>query len=211
MHDTGLSRKQEVKAEVFTSLATCYNAPDAELTAAVHKLSNNVPQCYVPCCQGVKDLQQAFMASSLHSLRVDHAQLFVGPFQLAAAPFGSVYLEQRQALMEESTHQVRELYRQAGLELDPAYNSPPDHISAELEFLGYLLILQDKAEAAEQEQILELSRRFLGQHLGAWIEPFTNVMEKGAGTEFYQALARLSRQLVLQEVSTHLERSEAIG
>ncbi|MFP4481041.1 MAG: molecular chaperone, partial [Desulfohalobiaceae bacterium] len=67
------------------------------------------------------------MVSSLHRLRVDHAKLFVGPYQLAAPPFGSVYLEQRQTLMGESTQMVKELYRQAGLEMDPEYNSPADH------------------------------------------------------------------------------------
>ncbi|MFW6401427.1 MAG: molecular chaperone TorD family protein [Desulfohalobiaceae bacterium] len=160
---------------------------------------------------GLEDLRQAYLVSSLHRLRVDHAQLFVGPFQLAAPPFGSVYLEQRQTLMGESTQMVKELYRQAGLEMDPEYNSPADHISAELEFLAYLLLLQGKLQTEEKDQVLELCRRFLHHHLGARIEPFTSLVEQGAGTDFYQALARLSRQLVLQEARAYLDPGPSRG
>ncbi len=206
-----MTKEYHSRVEVFKALAVCYAEPDPDLTRSVKKICNGVPQCYVPCCQGAEDLRQTFLASSLHRLRVDHAQLFVGPFKLTAPPFGSVYLEQRQTLMGESTQKVKELYRQAGLEMEPEFNSPPDHIAAELEFLAYLFILQDIVEPGDvdKQRVAGLCSQFLEQHLGAWIGPFTSLVEKGAGTNFYKSLARMSRQLVKLELSAHLQVGQA--
>lgn len=202
---------EEDKVEVFTALAACYAEPNPDLTRSVKKICSGISQCYAPCCQEAEDLRQAFLTSRLHRLQVDHAQLFVGPFQLSAPPFGSVYLETQPTLMGDSTKNVKELYKEAGLEMGPEFNNPPDHISAELEFLAYLLLLRNTvdSENEDQERVAGLCRYFLQQHLGAWIGPFTSLVEKGAGTDFYKSLARMSRQLVQLELRAHLQVGQA--
>ena len=64
--------------------------------------------------------------------------------------------------------------------------------AAEIEFL-YLLIYRDAP--------VDLRKRFLGEHLGKWVRPFTQAVHVGAETAFYRELARLTDGLIAMEAS----------
>ena len=53
----------------------------------------------------------------------------------------------------------------------------------------------DEAAATEQ-----LRQRFLSEHLGAWIEPFSAAVTANAQTAFYRELAALTRSFVQAEM-----------
>ncbi|MEW5722151.1 MAG: molecular chaperone TorD family protein [Thermodesulfobacteriota bacterium] len=133
----------------------------------------------------------------MHSLAQDHAALFVGPYQVIAPPYGSVYLEGGRQVMGVSTLAVAALYSEAGLDLAPGLAEPPDHISAELEFLAHW---GERALVAlaygDEEAAAACFRRqagFFHGHLGAWAPEFTSRVENGAATGFYRELARCTR------------------
>lgn len=186
-------------SDAFLVLAACYAQPVSGLAGMLDRL------CAVDALpdgisrHGIGELKNCFEASDLDELRLDHARLFVGPFALAAPPFGSVYLEGRRTLMGASTQDARKIYREAGLDMAVDFNNPPDHIIAELEFVAYLYSALQSADADAACTLHSLQRRFLQDHLGAWVEPFTRQMEQGAETTFYRLLGGLTREMVRAE------------
>ena len=91
------------------------------------------------------------------------------------------------------------LYREGGFVIAEAFTEVPDHVAAELEFL-YLLnsrLGDPLVETGERDRLTALERRFLHEHLGRWITPFTEAMGKGAGTDFYGKLSALTRGFIL--------------
>lgn len=189
------------RADAFAVLAACYAEPEPGLASSLDRLCRDVPLSEGVTPEDARELKDRLEACDLHELKLDHARLFVGPFELVAPPFGSVYLEGRRTLMGESTQDAIEIYRQAGLDMAGDFNNPPDHIIAELEFLAYLHSARQTADQDTAGNLQDLHNRFIKKHLGAWIEPFTIKMEQGAETGFYQLLGKLTRNMVLAEAS----------
>lgn len=187
------------KADAFAVLSACYAEPGPGLAGMLGKLCADNPFSGEVFAPEINELKDRFEKTDIHDLRLDHARLFIGPFELAAAPFGSVYLDGGRTLMGESTRNIRDLYRQAGLEMADNFNNPPDHIIAELEFAAYLISTELEPDPETAENINDLKLRFFRNHLGAWIAPFTRAVEQGAATGFYRLLGSLTRQIVLGE------------
>lgn len=108
--------------------------------------------------------------------------------------------------MRDSTMAVLELYREGGFELAEDFRDLPDHIAAELEFL-YLLIYREvqsrqAGELAPLASATALRKRFLNEHLGSWIGPFTAAVRARADSAFYRELAELTKRFVTMEAGT---------
>jgi TorA maturation chaperone TorD len=150
-------------------------------------------------------LCEDFSSEEPESLLVDYTRLFLGPSHIVAKPYGSVWLEDENTLMGDSTMAVQELYHEGGFEIDEDFRELPDHIAAELEFL-YLLIYHEneghrKGEPEALKAAAGLRRRFLDEQLGLWIGPFTAAVKAGAQTGFYRQLAELTDRFVKMEAS----------
>ena len=65
----------------------------------------------------------------LEALTIDFARLFVGPYKLLAAPYGSVYLDSGRTTMGDSTLDVKSRYCEAGLNAATNFKEAPDHIA----------------------------------------------------------------------------------
>lgn len=185
--------------EAFAAMAAFYAEPAAGLAQKLDPLCGPEPVHEGIAPLDIRELKNRFETTDPDELRLDHARLFVGPFELVAPPFGSVYLDGKRTLMGESTRSAMELYRRAGLDMAGDFNNPPDHVIAELEFLAYLHSARRAADDDTQHLLRDLHHQFVRQHLGAWIEPFTRKMEQGAETGFYQLLAPVTNSLVLAE------------
>ena len=149
-----------------------------------------------------------------NSLRLDHAQLFVGPFELAAPPYESVYVDDESRVMTDSTAAVQAEYRGAGVAID--IDEPADHVAAELEFVSLLVATECEALAAGEfeaaERYLDRQYEFLVSHLGRWVSEFAENTRTHADTEFYTLLADETRSFVEADgkrLAERLERLEA--
>ena len=190
------------RADLCRFLAACYYQPGPEFTE--EKLFDSMLAAAARVdpdfAARARRLGEAFAAEPPEEMLVDYTRLFLGPVDTLARPYGSVWLEGQQALMQDSTMAVQQLYDEGGFEIDDDFRELPDHVAAELEFL-YLLIFRE-AEAAQQEDhdklaaVTALRGRFLSDHLGAWVGPFTAAVAKGAQTLFYRELAELTRRFV---------------
>lgn len=187
-------------------LAACYYQPGPEFTEervfdSIFSAATRIrPDLAGYACR----LGEAFSAEGPESLLVDYTRLFLGPNKVIASPYGSVWMSGENALMQDSTMAVLELYREGGFDMDEQFRELPDHIAAELEFLYLLIYRENQARRAGEPESLAsvagLRKRFLSEHLGTWIAPFTAAVKAGARSDFYRELAELTNRFVTMEM-----------
>ena len=196
------------RADLCRLLAACFFEPGPEFAEEklFDSLADAASRVDAALAEQARRLGDAYAAEDAQELLVDYTRLFLGPVEALAQPYGSVWLEQRQSLMQDSTLAVISLYEAGGVEVDEDFRDLPDHIVAELEFL-YLLLFR-RAEALRNEdagaaaRYAGLQRRFLDEHLGRWAPPFAAAMLEGAQTAFYRELAALTDLFVRSEALT---------
>lgn len=153
-----------------------------------------------------RKLGEAFAAQDLETLLVDYTRLFLGPMKALASPYGSSWLSAPAQTEDNPPLAVLDLYGAGGFDIDEEFMDLPDHVAVELEFLYLLTFKSNEArQAGQTDELLaaeQLERRFLSEHLGAWIGPFAAAVKAGAETEFYRQLAELTERFVrLKEAS----------
>ena len=104
--------------------------------------------------------------------------------------------------MGNSTLDARERYRDAGLDKAKTFKDAPDHITAELEFMHYLIFKEIEALSNSDMQaaigLLQKQKSFLEDHLMAWVPELAQNITKHAEYSFYPNLARAT-EIFLQE------------
>ncbi len=159
-------------------------------------------------CTLVDDMHRALQSSSQRELQIAHAELFIGPYELKASPYGSTYLEKRRRVMGDSTMDVLAFYGKAGLEVD--VKQPPDHIAIELEFLSYLCGLEVKAlQDGDLQKGAELQAErefFLGNFVLPWMDGFVANIRSGTDDKFYLCFADCFEKF-LQQLTVPTESS----
>lgn len=181
------------RSNCFKLLAACFYEPDTELFLEERVCENLVAQLMPlapAAATAAESMTTALRDTAQEQLKVDHAALFVGPFELIAAPYGSVYLEKHRRIMGDTTLDAQRHYQAAELSLK--MKEPPDHIAIELEYMHYLCLKEATAlsEGAEDEarRFRELQAGFFREAMG-WLPEFSNLVGTGAATTFYKALA----------------------
>lgn len=201
-HDPEVGAARETVARL---LAACHYEPGPEFAEerVFDSLRAAAARIDPELALRVQRLDDAFGAAPLEDLLVDYTRLFLGPTNARARPYASVWLDTDSALMRDSTLDVVDLYAQGGFEIAEAFRDLPDHIAAELEFLYLLTFRRNRARATGDSEALAaattLRRRFLTEHLGRWVVPFTAAVEAGAETTFYRELAGLTGRFVAME------------
>ena len=170
--------------EIEGLLKKAFAAVDAELSALVGQM-----------LEGARDKR---------ALSVEHARLFLGPFEIQAAPWASSYLDPEQRLMGPYSRYAAEAYAEAGLTPGKVHPDAPDHVTHELEFM-YFLAFQEATEGNRLWR--ERQERFWRQHLGRWLPSFAKTVEDArSNSPFYAGLARLTRAFCDRE-ARHLGQS----
>lgn len=175
--ETFLSEPETVK-----TLAELLSVADPDLRADAEKF--------------VKSIEDA----DRQELILDYAALFVGPFQLQAPPYGSVYLDLSKTVNGQSTAAVIKIYQKFGLDVADDMKEPADHIAIELEFLHTASIaignMQTNGEdVSEYERELQI---FKDKYFIPFTAAMCGLMSKNAATDFYRTLARLLTQYTAQ-------------
>jgi putative dimethyl sulfoxide reductase chaperone len=129
----------------------------------------------------VSRLSKSFDSYTEQELNIEFAKLFLGPFHLRAAPYGSVYLDDQSQINGPSTLLVQKAYQNHSLQVDMA--DAPDHIAIELEFIA--LLLQD-GQNFERGSELE---SFFNSLFKPWIAPFCEKITKGTDNDYFTCLA----------------------
>lgn len=197
---------EQVRGAVYQLLSKCYQLPDALplMEQRLEQLEAMMPAVDPetgPVLTGMK----RFLADqvSVDSLVQEYMVLFVGPKTLLAPPYGSLYLENKGQIKGVTTMEAARYYQAAGVTKTAGVYEPEDHIRIELEFMYYLVAqVITRCETGEFSAALpfaQMQRSFLDRHLGNWVRPFTENMEKKAVSPFYQGLAQITEVFVRQD------------
>ncbi len=130
----------------------------------------------------------------LEELLWEYTRLFIGPYKLPCPPWESVYTSPKKLMMQEAADQVLAIYGEAGLVVSTS-DVLPDHIGVELNFLAVLL-QETHLETEQKDHYLDMSERFLVEHLLRWVPEFTSDMENATETPLYKAVAKATRNMI---------------
>jgi TorA maturation chaperone TorD len=171
--------------EAFRFLSECYFLPNSALSDTLNGLELHLTNVSAPAAHFARHMRKATENDqSLDALKVDFAKLFVGPYQLLAAPYGSVYLDKGRSLMGDSTLDVENTYREEGL------------------FMHYLIFREIEAFSNSDMETaigcVQKQKYFLERHLLAWVPEFTASIIENADTLFYQNLAKATQTFLLE-------------
>ena len=168
-----LGDDREALSETFKFLATLFMAePDAAL---------------------VEGFQEFFMvepSTLLDDITIDFENIFFDPLD-HLEPYESSYIQESDAHaeLEKVKERLYSVYLREGLILDEGINIQPDHVSAELFFVSYLV------ETARTESL----RAFVKDHAVTWIPRFCDDLYEKASSDFYKELAAITKDLILTE------------
>lgn len=182
-----------IRSDCFRLFSACFYEPDKELFLDEKVclnlgvlLSSTSPEA----SNAAKQMHSALTEATQQELVLDYTGLFVGPFQLIAAPYGSVYLEKNRRLMGDTTIAIQRCYAAEDLKVE--VKQPPDHIAVELEFMSFLCSKEARAlelqKENESDRLHSLQSDFFTTAM-SWIPDFCDCMKDGAQTAFYKSLA----------------------
>ncbi|MFN2355560.1 MAG: molecular chaperone [Desulfopila sp.] len=191
------------RADIYRLLSAFFYQPEAAFVEeeVFAQLKTSMTKVHPQIVPDIVTLEAAFKGVGLDVLQLDYSRLFLGPFEILAKPYGSVYLDGEKVVMGDSTVNAIALYREGQFDIAEDFREMPDHIAVELKFL-YLITFNMAQEpaAAEKKRLLLLKRKFLREHLGGWVIPYANAVCKGAKTDFYRQLADIVEQVVQEDL-----------
>lgn len=133
-------------------------------------------------------------------LHWDYTRLFVGPFDLPAPPWESVYVRKDRLLFQRNTIEVRNVYLQFGYEVEQKNLEAEDHVGLELDFMFHLNDLTRRSlknvglkSKANSTYLIKEQKKFLEKHLLAFIPAFSTKVIENAHTGFFSGLSKLLR------------------
>ncbi|MFA7381901.1 MAG: molecular chaperone TorD family protein [Desulfurivibrionaceae bacterium] len=192
-------------SDAYRLLAACFYEPEKEmfleenlcanLAALMDKLA--LPASAASCRWMGEGLQR----NSQEELLQEYAALFLGPFNIPAHPYGSVYLEEGRRLMGDSTMEVKKVYAEAGVKHEG--EEFPDHIAIELEFMSFLeqKIAQAISEAnqADLDDFTTIRNRFFTRLLAPWAPQLGKAIVGHASLPFYFGLGECLNEFIASE------------
>lgn len=208
--NSGANATANARADLCRFLSACYYEPTQDFAAerVFDSMLAAATAVHPTLAEQARRLGAAFAAQDLQQLLVDYTRLFLGPIQALATPYGSAWLKPETAQAEDPTAALRGLYAQGGFDIGDDFADLPDHVAVELEFLYLLLFTQREAmrsgNADDLAAVQILQRRFLDEHLGAWIDAFAARVKANATTAFYRELAALTERFVRMEADARV-------
>lgn len=142
---------------------------------------------------------QSLTDEGLEAIRQEYTKLFLGPEELVAPPWESVYTTKARALFQESTLEVRNWYKRFGYQPAGYPNYPDDHISLMLHFLALLTgealaCLESCAEG--YKNVLKGQKEFAQSHLLNWLPRYEQDMDKSETNLLYPPLTMALCQIM---------------
>lgn len=116
-------------------------------------------------------------------LSLAYQYLFIGPNDLPAPPWGSVYLDKESVIFGDSLLTLRDFLTARQIEFVHTQNEPEDH-------LGLMFMLAAYLAETKPEWLAE----FLSRHFLTWAYRCLDLIAAQTDYPFYRAMALLARQ-----------------
>ena len=187
---------EKKRGACYRFLSACFYPPQKELfldEGMLGNLTSALKEIFPEAASSSERMGDAILEYSNEDLSVEYAKLFLGPFEVKAPPYGSIYLDKGKMVMGDSTVEVMKLYQDAGLLMDVDFKEMPDHITAELEFMYYLIYKEaealGKSDMDAAEDMLRRQKAFFDKFLSPFALQFCAKLKEGAENSFYIALS----------------------
>ena len=195
---------EALRMKIYQLLSECFQLPAKGMKAKVRELCRHLAAVDPKLFSDSGRMASAFnQEDGLERLLVDYSQLFVGPYSLAAPPYGSVYLDTERKVMGDSTLDVQTRYARFGIGVSEEFMDMPDHIAAELEFICFLIHKEiNSLRSGRYRQACDVlfeQYSFINDHLNAWIPDFSDLVAEHSDTEFYSNLAFTTQRYIAWE------------
>ncbi len=186
-------------AAAFVTLGRLHlDAPSEETIAQLAQMYHDWP---LPLdgetAAGIEQWEASFEAGeSAREMRDDLNDLYGRTARAKVAPFESVHRGRDGLVFDEETLQVRQEYRQLGLQAPNLHKEPDDHIGLEFDFVAQGLVraltaLEHDAEN-DAERYVSIVWRFYRDHLAQWAPEMLTKARDAAETHFYRGVMSLS-------------------
>lgn len=146
---------------------------------------------------GIEQWERSFeKGETAHELRSDLNDLYGRTARAKVPPFESVHRGRDGLVFDEETLQVRQEYKQLGLQAPNLHKEPDDHIGLEFDFVSQGLVraltaLEHDAPR-DAERYVAIVRRFYSNHLALWAPDMLAKARGAAQTHFYRGVMSLS-------------------
>ena len=192
---------ETVRMKIYQLLSEFFQLPEKGMKTKLRELTRDLTTIDSNLFSDSDKMAAAFSHKDwLARLLVDYSQLFVGPYSLAAPPYGSVYLDTERKVMGNSTVDAKARYTRYGIDVDESFMDMPDHIVAELEFMYFLIYREiDCLQSSHYEQACHFlfeQNLFVNDHLNAWIPEFSDLVGRYSDTGFYSNLAFTTQRFI---------------
>ncbi len=139
-------------------------------------------------------------------LACEYAGLFIGPGE-HIPPYESIYVPDSTGKVGyywgECTVDMKNWVEHYGLEISEKFDSIPDHISIELEFMQKLIeqerLSRERGDRETTERCIEVEKTFFHKHINSWVPTFCESVIEAANLDFYREAARLTRDFIREE------------
>jgi len=121
----------------------------------------------------------------------DYQRLFVGPDEILAPLWESVYKTKDKLLFGEIELEVRRFYN--SVELDVKESEPADYLPLELSFMSRLCKIDGENKLEDINKNLVKQHDFLKEHLLSWISSWAGDVNKNAETKFWVGFTQLTK------------------
>lgn len=175
------------QAEALRLLSQLFGVPESSLITAIEGL-RDIYRADRHAVELLDGMARSLADDDPIALKVDHARLFVGPYEMLAPPYASLHLEAGDRVDGEVTRRIARCYQRAGLALSSDEKRPADHAGYLFEFLyfGAFCFLRDGGE----DDFARLER-FADAYVLSWMPRLFALMESGADTRYFKSFARL--------------------
>ncbi|MBI4596260.1 MAG: molecular chaperone TorD family protein [Candidatus Tectomicrobia bacterium] len=133
----------------------------------------------------------------------EYARTFGHTISTECPPYETSYGEAHIFQQTQEMADIAGFYRAWGLDLSSDAHDRLDHISAECEFMSFLLLKLDyflsKGEKEAEEICLDSSRKFFKEHLGKWAPLFSKLLMRKASGGLFHQVAEILREFIEKE------------
>ncbi|MFV0452023.1 MAG: molecular chaperone [Propioniciclava sp.] len=168
-------------------------APNAEELDTLRSLADEWPLAdTADARRGIAAwLASAAARETTEAVTADHNRLYGVTAKALVAPYESVHRGDDGLVFDEQTLQIRQAYRQLGLQAPHLGREPDDHVGLEFDFLSQAFLRA--AEAEDPAPVLGVVSTFLADHILAWVPGLLTRVVEHAQTQFMVGVALLSR------------------
>ncbi|MEJ5287121.1 MAG: Cytoplasmic chaperone TorD [Candidatus Kapaibacterium sp.] len=126
----------------------------------------------------------------------EYTRIFLGPFEIIAHPYASVYLDNYH-LNGETTEKILHFYNECGLLFDEQVNDLPDNIVPVLQFLYYLVksYVSGNQDFPNIDWIQKIGL-FTDLYMKTWIPLMCEKILQGTENNFYKNLALFTKKFL---------------